>query len=454
MGAGVSVAEDITVDTTWNCARYTLTRPIFVRGTPELRPTLTIAPGTQVLGSPGNLEAGVLPGTLIVTRNGRIHAEGTATAPIVFSSSKPVGQRAPGDWGGVVLLGRAPTNVPAGLRSNNALGENFIEGLPATEDSTYGAPIQVTPNGSPDAGAAYAPGGDPEWDCGTLKYVRIEFAGFELSGGSELNGLTLGACGRATVLEYIQSHLGSDDGIELFGGTVEVKHAVVTGAKDDSIDWDEGWTGDAQFIAIQQHDDSLLADDSRGDNAIEADGYADLMQLVGAPSQPTMRNLTLAASKTSQRGVRLREGTGFKLFDSILVAHAEGAAQGLVDIDNEVTADGLVNGTLTILSSTFFGRWPSVGQLDSLGTLYVEENHFLTPLAGAGNVELASVEALLPQVFVEAAPGWVPLATPAVQAISDGAPDPKGFFTSVAYRGAFEPGVAAWTDGWTAYPAN
>lgn len=452
LGEGVAVKDDITSATTWNCKRYTLTRPIFVRGTAELRATLTIAPGTQIVGLPGNLEAGVLPGALVVTRSGRILAEGTAAAPIVFTSSKPAGQRAPGDWGGVVLLGRAPTNVPAGLRSNNAIGENFIEGLPPSEDSSYGAPIQVTPGAEPDAGAVYTPGGDAEWDCGTLKYVRIEFAGFELSGGSELNGLTVGACGRGTVIDYVQSHLGSDDGIELFGGTVDLRHVVVTGAKDDSIDWDEGWAGRAQFVAIQQHDDSLLVDENRGDNAIEADGYADLKQTVGAPSGPTVRNLTLIASKTSQRGARLREGTGLRLSDSILVAHPEGAAQGLVDIDNEETADSITSGALTIVSSTFFGRWPAAGQADSMGKLYVEENHFLTTPAGAGNLELGSVEELFPQVFAESAPGWVPLGTTAATATPT--PDPQGFFATVTYRGAFEPGAPAWTDGWTAQPSN
>jgi hypothetical protein len=106
-----------------------------------------------------------------------------------------------------------------------------------------------------DAGpASFADPGepDPDHDCGTLRFVRIEFAGFEVGDTNELNGLTLGACGRRTVLDYVQVHLGADDGIEFFGGTTDLRHAVITGANDDSLDWDQGWTGRVQFLAIRQ----------------------------------------------------------------------------------------------------------------------------------------------------------------------------------------------------------
>src|SRR5262245_31487650 len=169
-GEGVVVFEDVSENTTWSCPKYTLTRPIFVRSAGSERTTLTIAAGVTVVGVQGDLDAARLPGALIVTRSGRLSAVGTASAPIVFGSARPAGMRAPGDWGGVVLLGRAPTNVPANFEnSGNVAGEMFIEGLPRTELATYGRPT----DGGGEGGAG-GMGGDSEegmdWDCGRLEY--------------------------------------------------------------------------------------------------------------------------------------------------------------------------------------------------------------------------------------------------------------------------------------------
>ncbi len=96
-----------------------------------------------------------------------------------------------------------------------------------------------------------------------LEYVRIEYAGFEVASTKELNGLTLGGCGHETIVDHVQIHESSDDGIEFFGGTVDVSHVVVTGTKDDGLDWDQGWAGRAQFVAIQMHDDTAFPADEK-----------------------------------------------------------------------------------------------------------------------------------------------------------------------------------------------
>src|SRR5690606_9485742 len=119
---------------------------------------------------------------------------------------------------------------------------------------------------STDASGEYG-GDDEEHDCGSLKYVRVEWAGFQISLDNELNGISVAGCGSKTTLDYVQVHRGSDDGIEFWGGSAQASHIVVSGAQDDSIDWDSGFQGKIQFLVVQQHSD--------GDSLIEADNGAD-----------------------------------------------------------------------------------------------------------------------------------------------------------------------------------
>lgn len=478
---GVRVAADVVEHTTWSCPVYTLTKPIFVLSQTAIRTKLTIASGTRIRALAGDLDAGLLPGALIVTRSAVIEAIGTETSPIVFTSARPVGSRGPGDWGGLVLLGRAATNVPANLDSSgNRAGEMFVEGLPRSDLVLYGAPLTTPDSGAGGsaqggtgggAGAMAGIGGsgsaepaplteaeaeaDATWSCGTLRYVRIEFPGFEVAAGRELNGLTLGGCGRDTRIDHIQVHKSSDDGIELFGGSVDLSHVVVTGAKDDALDWDQGYRGRLQFVALQMHDDSTVPAEGKGDNGIEADGYADPASPTGPPSSAEIRNMTLLASATSQRGVRAREGTQLLVVNAIIGAAPGGAAQGLLDLGDALTADWIAAGQLRIENTILSGPWPASGQSDSRGIQYIEADFFTTGAGSLGNHEIATLTAILPQAFDEQAPGWVPAAgtLPAMNAALHGA-DPTGseFYREAPYRGAFAPGGEDWTGGWTAYP--
>lgn len=469
---GVVVGPVIASNTLWDCPVYTLPEPVFVHAEADEPVELVIAAGTVIRGLAGDLARGRLPGALIVTRSGRIEARGTPDAPIVFTSARRVGQRAPGDWGGVVLLGSAATNVPADyLGSGNRAGEMFVEGLPPAADTTYGArraletpdagvpePIEPTSPVPADAATDAASGAreprvDPEHDCGTLRFVRIEFAGFEVGDTNELNGLTVAGCGRRTQLDYVQVHLGSDDGIELFGGNADLRHVVITGAQDDALDWDQGWTGRVQFLAIRQHGSDQALDT---DNAFEGDGFADPELARGEPSHPVLSNVTVLSDSRSARALRLREGTGLELQNAILAAPGGGPLDGLIDIGDVRTADRLVARAIRIEHSIFQGAWPTRASTDSSGGSVLSEDYFALGPGAIGNAVIARDEllSLLPSAFADG--GWMPVrGGPASRdfALPDEREPARPFFdTSATYRGAFAPGGEDWSLGWTAYP--
>ena len=210
----VDIPNDIVTDTTLvNTKAHRLTGVALVHD----GATLTIEPGTFVIGQPGSQP----PSTLIIGNDGRINASGTRSRPIIMTSSLPFGQRRAGDWGGLVLLGRAPSNWPQGVGN--------IEGLPPGDDTQYG-------------------GNDPEHDCGTLRYVRLEFSGAELRPNDEINTFTWGGCGSRTVSEHLQAHYGLDDNFEWFSGNNTAKYLVSTYPRDDHFDGQIGWTGKVQFF--------------------------------------------------------------------------------------------------------------------------------------------------------------------------------------------------------------
>lgn len=471
-GEGVLIDADVTSNTVWDCPVYTLPAPVFVRSDGPEPTRLVIAPGTVVQGRAGSLEEGRLPGALIITRSGQLDARGTRQAPIVFTSARPPGQRARGDWGGIVLLGSAPINVPADYEgSGNRAGEMYIEGLPRSPETSYGHILGADPSAADGgAGAPFADAGpsgdasaagaaadrgepDPEHDCGTLRFVRIEFAGFEVGDTNELNGLTVGACGRRTVLDYVQVHLGADDGIEFFGGTTDLRHAVITGANDDSLDWDQGWTGRVQFLAIRQYDDA----NGESDSAFEGDGYADPEAAQGEASAPSMYNVTVLSSAHASRGIRLREGTRLSLRNAILAAAPGGPLDGLIEIGDAATADELTSGRTRINNSILEGAWPLSAQADTRGNSYLAEDYFSVGPGSAGNTLLGSEElfSLLPNAFSSDA-GWLP--SRGSHASRDWVvPEPAAdsfFDAGATYRGAFDPSGEDWTSGWTSYPTR
>jgi len=194
---------------------------------------LTIEPGTVVKGDKETMAA------LIAERGGKLIAKGTQSAPIVFTSEMAKGSRKPGDWGGIILCGKAKHNA----------SEAQIEGGPRTKHG----------------------GSDDGDNSGTLQYVRIEFAGYPFKADKEINGLTLGSVGSATTIDHVQVSYSNDDSFEWFGGTVNCKDLVAYRGWDDDFDTDNGFSGNVQFALSVRY--SRLADTSQS-NGFESDNDA------------------------------------------------------------------------------------------------------------------------------------------------------------------------------------
>lgn len=436
----VRVTDSIETSQTWYPDRcYELGGTIFVKN----GATLTIQAGTRITGL--NQAA-----ALIVTRTGRIMASGTEDDPIVMTSGRPVGMRQPGDWGGLALLGRAPINV----------GEDALEGLEETEDTTYGGGQNP----------------DPEYNCGTVRYTRIEFAGFEFANNNELNSLTLAGCGFDTLIEYVQVHYGSDDGVEVFGGEVGMQWIVISRAQDDSLDWDQGWLGFAQYVAILQDEprpDLNVNIFTGGDNGIEADSLSP--ETPGVPrSRPKLYNFTMVGSQapgSRTRGMILREGTSAVMRNFLMMNYA----QGMWDI-RDLTADCMRRplGATCTSTDTFVMDGLLLHNMGPGGNDYVlpdstdndsgfDESAFITTATDSrfllldretesptlvqpdinrlGDIDLRPSADSVADIRDQNPP---PFVDPPEQVQDDG----RNFI------GAFAPGGINWMQGWTSFPDN
>ncbi|EYF04603.1 hypothetical protein [Chondromyces apiculatus] len=284
-----SISEDrtLTADKEW-----TLGGVVFV----EAGATLTIEPGTVIKGAASSL------GTLVVEPGSRLMAQGTADAPIVFTSQAEPGDRLAGDWGGVILLGNAPINVPGGKAQ--------VEGITG-EGTQYG-------------------GDDPDDSSGVVEYVRIEYSGVQLSPDNEINGITFAGVGRGTRVDHVMVHHTTDDCFEFFGGTVDAKHLLCAYNGDDGVDWDLGYTGRLQYVAVVQ--DASIADDANG---FEADNDGDATQ--NRPiSSPTIYNATLCGQNKvvdkQQYGMLLRRSTEGTVVNTVITGF-----EACVDVGGALT---------------------------------------------------------------------------------------------------------------------
>ena len=308
----IEITGDITADETWYASNdYLLVGQTFVKD----GATLTIEPGTVIKANPDD-GAGKAP-ALVIERGGRLIADGTADAPITFTSSLPENQLPQrGTWGGLILLGNAPTNA----------GESFVEGL---------------------VGVPYG-GDDPDDDSGILRYVRVWYGGRVIGQDNEINGITFGGVGRGTVVEHCEVAYNLDDGFEFFGGTVNIKNCAAIFCGDDAFDTDEGYQGKGQFLF------AMLGDDICG-RGFEMDNDGSAMD--NQPrSYPQFHNVTLIgpgggtpANDGSDEMIRLREGTGGD-FRNIIIAHGNGvglrvkddATQALIPDSVKFGAEGII----------------------------------------------------------------------------------------------------------------
>ncbi len=400
----IEVTADITGDVTWPAGvTVRLKKHVFVENG-----TLTIEPGVTVLGESGT--------SLVITPSARIDAQGTKEAPIVFTSALPVGSRAAGDWGGVILLGKAPINV--------AGGSEKVEGFPATESRTnYG-------------------GTDATHDCGTLRYARIEFAGFELAPDNELNGLTMGGCGSKTVVDFVQVHKGADDGVEMFGGAADLRHIVVTQPDDDGLDWDFGWTGRVQFLIVQQNalvgDNGFECDNNKNDNDASPRSMPDIWNatLIGSNADP-------GTAGKKQYIAMFRRGTAGGVHNAVMAYFADGG----ITVNDASTVAQMEEGRLFVKNSIFF----DIANEDAAAFGKSDQAGFdvaAAVLAAANSNR--QVDPMLADPLNLTSPDFRPQA--GSPALTGGATPPSdGFFdSSAAFVGAV--GTEDWTAGWTAFP--
>lgn len=264
-------------------------------GTPV---TLTVAAGALFVAN----NADPANDFLVVNRGSKMNAVGTVAAPIIFTSTQNLnpatnGDASQGQWGGVILAGRAPiSNCNAGA-PNNADGtvatcENVVEG---TGNALYGGTL---PNDS----------------SGTLQYIQIRYSGIEITLGNELQGLTLGGVGNGTVIDHINVHNSSDDGIEIFGGTANLKYLALVGSDDDGLDTDVGWRGFVQFLIAAQK--TIGATSDSFSTEIDSNGNEDFL-----PRQfGRLANFTFIQTSSAPAAIRLRGGADYTFVNGIVKA--------------------------------------------------------------------------------------------------------------------------------------
>ncbi|MBC2843579.1 multidrug transporter [Winogradskyella flava] len=271
--------------------------------------TLTIEPGVVVRATTGS------DVYVAIQQGGVINAEGTSSNPIVFTSNSSTPN--PGDWGGLIVLGRAPINSVVG---GDATSTSEIGGLP------YGGSI-INDN------------------SGIIRYVRVEYSGGAADAASENNGFSFYGVGNGTTIDYIQAFEGADDGVEFFGGTVNASHISVVGAQDDSVDWTEGFTGTLTDVYIEHRQSH--------DKGIEGDGFNTDIGNNSDPvfwSAPTINNITIdgLGSSNGNEAIRLRAGTR-ATFNNVLI---QGFEEGY-DLDDEETGIGVLANETSVSDITF-----------------------------------------------------------------------------------------------------
>ena len=350
-------------------------------------------------------------GAIIIERGAKIDAQGSATKPIVFTSGKAAGSRNRGDWGGVIILGNAPTNRPLSPAP-------LIEG---GVDRRYGGTIAAD-------------------NSGTLRYCRIEFAGIASEPGSEINGLTLGGVGSGTTLEYIQVSYGNDDAYEFFGGTVNAKYLIAYAASDDDLDFDFGYTGKIQFSVVQRRPE--IADTDAG-NGVEADN--DGSGTLATPfTKPTLSNITWigpnGAANTEANlnfANRWRRSVRFEVHNSIMM----GFPKGGFSLESAATADAYNTGA-SIFKNNLVHALADAYKVDAAAGAVITAAQVKAKAESNGCITYAAADAIMLEApFNVEAPNYMPkTGSPALTGASFNGLDP--FFATVAYRGAL--GTTNW----------
>lgn len=375
--------------------------------------TLTIQPGTVIKGYVPQTASEVnLKGTLVIERGAKINANGSADKPIVFTSGLPVGDRRPGDWGGVVLLGRATTNQGQNVTIEGGIGRQYG----GTNDSD---------------------------NSGVMKYVRIEFAGISSEPGSEINSLTLGGVGNGTILEYIQAVYSNDDAFEFFGGTVNAKYLVAYATADDDFDFDFGYRGTIQYAVSLRN--PRFVDSGDPGNGIECDNNKD-----GSAATPTTRpvlsNFTFVGPNNGAGvaanhnfNARFRKATNFVLNNSIMLGYQKAG----LSLESAGTVNSYVGGTSEFKNNLVYAvaELFKSDQANILTAAQMEAKALME-----GNLKFSTAgEVNLTDPFNLTSPNFLPKTGSA--ALSGTFANSNNAFVATDYRGAF--GSSNWLQGWT-----
>lgn len=427
-GSTVEVSGDIKTNTTWSASKiYQLKGYVYVTD----GATLTIEPGTIIKGDKST------KATLVITRGAKISAIGTADKPIVFTSGVAAGGRREGDWGGIIILGKAIDNRGVA---------NTIEG-------------GLTPTAGGDAAKYIQFGGtDAADNSGTLKYVRVEYAGIPFSVDNEINGITFGAVGSGTTIEYVEVYRSGDDAFEWFGGSVNAKHIIAAGTWDDDFDTDNGYNGKIQFAVAQRY--PLIADQS-GSNGFESDNNSTGLNTTPQTSA-VFSNVTVvgplqaAGTKINgffQHAAQIRRNSAISTFNSIFTGFPDGIYIDDTTVQTPgATTANYTSGRLSFENNLVYGI---TGQ-DIKGTnkstieaLLRGTNSFVPATYGAAlltdafkySSDIAATASVGRPNFTYLAGG--PAASGAVftnTKVTD------AFFEKVTYKGAF--GTTDWTATW------
>lgn len=431
-GKGINpFAGDILKDSVTGNVTLTNDRTYLIRGFVYVvgGATLNIEPGTVLYGEKST------KGTIIVERGGKIIADGSECHPIVMTSQEPPGQRSNGDWGGLIICGRAPINVNNTLNGGQFVGgETQVEGGPR---SKYG-------------------GNDPNDNSGVLRYVRIEFSGIALSPNNETNSLTMAGVGSGTIIDHVQASFGGDDAFEWFGGTVSAKHLVSIGALDDVFDTDFGWSGNVQF-AVNLSDPNIA--DVSASNGFESDNN-NPPTFAQPRTKGVFSNVTLAgplpevtSTANSQFGnaLHIRRNSQLNIFNSVFMGWPGG-----ILMDGSGVTNGATNDTVKISNCILAGIPAGKLYKTNSGNAFNTENWFKT--ASHGNREIAtSAEVMLDNPFALTSPNWTPKSgSPAeTGALFADSKLQGSFFMQTTYVGAFDPAGPRWDECWSNYdPKN
>jgi hypothetical protein len=326
LSGNINTTTTLTSDKVWTLKGY-----VYVTDGAKL----IIQPGTTIISDVAE------KGALCIERGAQIIAEGTATKPIIFTSGKAVGERSPGDWGGIIILGKAKTN-----RSS----EPTIEG-----------------------GIGRAFGGTNDADnSGVLKYVRIEYAGIAAMPNSEINALTLGGVGSGTIIENVQTVYANDDAFEFFGGTVNAKNLYAYATADDDFDFDFGYTGTITNGVAKR--DPQFVDSGDAGNGVECDNDG-----TGSSAQPTTHpklfNMILIGPNTSSAlsnhnlGLRFRRASQFTMKNSVVW----GWMKGGLSLESNETAQFVKDG-VSVFEGNSVGTFnPTLNFISKATTILTSE---------------------------------------------------------------------------------